>query len=142
MSLAENQRFKGIDVVDDAFFIEYEEDVLNDNGEITTISHKLPIELDIPFEYGHEELKREPLSIEGSLRHSTKRVPEGILRECKSITGVSLDSVEKIGNNAFDKCSNLRKVDLSPNLRKIGESAFQDSGIESIDLSRTRTYSY
>ncbi len=142
MSLGENERFKGIVAQDDVFHIEYEEEVLDENGNITIIPHKLPIELDISFEYGHEELKREPRKFEGVLIHSTKKVPEGILRECKTITGVRLDSVEEIGNNAFDKCSNLKNVELAPSLRKIGRCAFQDSGIESIDLSHTRYNSY
>ncbi len=133
MNLNENQRFKGIDVQDDGVYIKYEE-----NGNIATI--KLP--KDIPFERRDEELKMEPLKPEGEVTIDQKEVPEGMLRECKTITGVTLDSVEKIGNNAFDKCSNLKKVELAPSVRKIGRCAFQDSGIEKIDLRNTRYNSY
>ncbi|MBR2743978.1 MAG: leucine-rich repeat domain-containing protein [Clostridia bacterium] len=137
MTLAENERFKGITEQDGVFYIESEEVVLDENGRATIIPHKEPIELDVPFEFRPEELTDKPKTYKGVLKHSAKIVPEGILRECKTITGLELDNVEVIGNNAFDKCSNLASVQLSPNIRAMGRCAFQDSGIEKIDLSKT-----
>ena len=39
------------------------------------------------------------------------------------------DSIKEIGRNAFDYCRDLKKVTWSPNLEKIGNEAFIDSGI-------------
>lgn len=141
MNLAENEKFKGICVVDDKFFIKYDKVLQNDNGEITTISHILPIEVDLPIVYGHEKLECNPLNHEGHVSSKT-RIPDGIFRRCQTIKNIILDRAEDIGNNAFDKCSNLTSISLSPNLKKIGQCAFQDSGIESVDLSNTRRYCY
>ena len=142
MNLAENEKFKGICVVDDSFFIKYDEIIQNDNGEITTIEHMLPIEVDMPIEYGHEESINKPITLIGNIDFSKNIISDGMLRGCQTITGINLKNVEEIGNNAFDRCSNLAHVEFSPSLNKIGKCAFQDSGIESIDLSNTRYYSY
>ena len=138
MSLGENEKFKGISIVDDKFCITYDETVQNDNGEITIETKNLPIESDIPLVYGREDLSDRTLNLEGDVKSSEKTIPDGILRRNKNIRSLNLDNVEKIGKNAFDKCTNLASVSLSHNLREMGSCAFQDSGIESIDLSKTR----
>ena len=55
----------------------------------------------------------------------------------KTVDYVS-ESVEYIGNSAFLGCSSLKSIDLTraTKLRYIGPNAFEESGLESIDLSK------
>ena len=138
MSLSENQRFNRIIQEEDTFFIEYDEISVNEKEKIDVIRKRSKLPDFMPVIEGRELLKREPIMIEGKFSHNTKHVPDGILRGCKKISEIELDSVENIGNNAFDRCSNLSNVKLSDSLRKMGKCAFQDSGIQEIDLSKTQ----
>lgn len=52
--------------------------------------------------------------------------------ELKSV--IIADSVNKIGANAFNKCSSLEKVKLPVGLTEIGEWAFSDTSLEKIKL--------
>ncbi len=49
------------------------------------------------------------------------------------------EALEEIDSNAFNNCSNLKEVDFSSSskLRRVGGSAFANTGITSIDLSNT-----
>lgn len=50
------------------------------------------------------------------------------------------DNVEIISDSAFAQCHNLRKVELSTNLKKIGVSSFEGCGMEEINIPSTVTH--
>lgn len=54
---------------------------------------------------------------------------------CTSLTDVMLsNSITKIGDHAFENCTSLAQIPLSTNVREIGASAFEKSGLTSIDI--------
>lgn len=84
---------------------------------------------------------------------SVKRITNGAFGRCTGLTTVSMPSVENIGDYAFYGCTNLTNVNMAPtwvgdrafedcshlsstinltNAKKLGVSAFQNTGITSI----------
>ncbi|MBD5464430.1 MAG: leucine-rich repeat domain-containing protein [Lachnospiraceae bacterium] len=57
---------------------------------------------------------------------SVKEIRQKAFSGCSELdlTGTNLDSVEKIGNNAFENCKSLKSVKFGPNLESIGNNAF------------------
>ena len=58
---------------------------------------------------------------------------------CKKLYSVYLPKVEKICNGAFLHCRSLKHVNL-PSCREIGKYAFEDSGLEVVNLSDNIDY--
>ena len=53
-------------------------------------------------------------------------IPNGLFKNMSITTFECPDSITRIGNEAFQNCSNLESVVLSKKLEKIGESAFEN----------------
>ena len=58
---------------------------------------------------------------------------------CKNLYSVYLPKVEKICNGAFLHCRSLKQLNL-PSCREIGKYAFEDSGLEVVNLSDNIEY--
>lgn len=56
---------------------------------------------------------------------------------CESINSVTAPSLALIGENAFAGCSSLESFNFTKNIQTIGNSAFQGSGLKSIDFSES-----
>lgn len=57
--------------------------------------------------------------------------------ECPSLVSVKLSStLEKIPDNAFDKCSSLARITIPDNVKSIGSGAFIGCALKEITLSR------
>lgn len=55
---------------------------------------------------------------------SVKEIPDGLFRNSKLESIILPESIEIIGNHAFDTCWYLKNLELSPNLTDIGDYAF------------------
>lgn len=55
--------------------------------------------------------------------------------DCEGIESVDLENVEVIKYETFRNCTSLKTIHFSNNLESIMERAFQNAGIESLDLS-------
>lgn len=64
-----------------------------------------------------------------------KTIPEAIFARCEQLAVVELVAVEEIGPAAFSGCKSLKSMEFPVTLTKIGNNAFEQSGIESVDLS-------
>ena len=65
-------------------------------------------------------------------------IPNGLFKNMSITTFECPDSITRIGNEAFQNCSNLESVVLSKNLEKIGESAFENcTKITEVELPET-----
>lgn len=58
---------------------------------------------------------------------------------CKSLNDVSANSLVEIGESAFAGCLALESFTFAPTLKTIGNSAFQGSGLKSIDFSASES---
>lgn len=62
-------------------------------------------------------------------------IPEATFYGCTSLNNVKLpDSVEEISQKAFFGCAALEALDLPPAIKSIGVSAFEHSGLKSIEF--------
>ena len=65
-------------------------------------------------------------------------IPNGLFKNMSITTFECPDSITRIGDEAFQNCSNLESVVLSGNLEKIGESAFENcTKITEVELPET-----
>ena len=65
-------------------------------------------------------------------------IPNGLFKNMSITTFECPDSITRIGNEAFQNCSNLESVVLSKKLEKIGESAFENcTKITEVELPET-----
>ena len=65
-------------------------------------------------------------------------IPNGLFKNMSITTFECPDSITRIGNEAFQNCSNLESVVLSEKLEKIGESAFENcTKITEVELPET-----
>ena len=58
---------------------------------------------------------------------------------CKSLNNVSANSLIEIGESAFAGCVSLESFTFAPTIKVIGNSAFQGSGLKSIDFSASES---
>ncbi len=71
---------------------------------------------------------------EVKILEGVKNVGDYAFYECKTLSKVSLaESVEEIGNHSFRYCA-FSEIKLPSKLKKIGDSAFCNSNIESIEI--------
>lgn len=71
---------------------------------------------------------------------NVKTIENSAFYMCSSLNNVVIpDSVTEIAEYAFFECESLKKITLSKNLKTIGQSAFSDSGLESIDIPESVT---
>lgn len=56
--------------------------------------------------------------------------------KCASLSSVDFPSLTYIGSHAFNLCASLKSFVFAPSLMRIGDSAFENSGLESVDLSQ------
>lgn len=64
-----------------------------------------------------------------------KTIPEAAFARCGQLAVVEIAAVEEIGHAAFSGCESLKSMSFPATLTKIGNNAFEQSGIESVDLS-------
>ena len=65
-------------------------------------------------------------------------IPNGLFKNMSITTFECPDSITRIGNEAFQNCSNLESVVLSKKLEKIGESAFENcTKLTEVELPET-----
>ena len=66
-------------------------------------------------------------------------IPNSFARNCSKLKTVSFadDSLESIGNNAFENCTELSGFDFGTNLRTIGDSAFYKTGLQKVEFPDT-----
>ncbi len=87
-----------------------------------------------PDPNGHVDIPNSPEDFE--------TVPDGIFKDCKELKSVTIpDGVYSIGNSSFSGCSSLTTVTFLsvPKLTSIGEYAFYDTDILTINLPSTLT---
>ena len=64
-----------------------------------------------------------------------KKIEDETFRECSSLNSVEMpDEIIEIGRNAFYKCTDLESFFFPKSLRKIGEEAFYQAGLQEIEL--------
>lgn len=64
-----------------------------------------------------------------------KAIPEAAFARCEQLAVVELAAVEEIGRAAFSGCESLKSLTFPATLTTIGNNAFEQSGIESVDLT-------
>lgn len=70
-------------------------------------------------------------------------IPGRLCEECTSLTRVIMPpSCERIGNDAFLRCSSLRDVTLSETLRSLGTSAFAGTALDLAALKLPRSLTF
>lgn len=67
------------------------------------------------------------------------KVNASTFARCKSLNNVTATSLNEIGENAFTGCISLKDFSFAPTLKIIGPSAFQATGLESINFSATES---
>lgn len=65
-------------------------------------------------------------------------VPSNMFYQCTSLAEVTLPNVTKIEKQGFYECSALKKI-VAPKLTSVGESAFTNTSLAEIDLSKVIT---
>lgn len=75
---------------------------------------------------------------------NVKSIGENVFQNCKNLQKVDLgDSVEKIGTMAFSDCPSLTEVKFSPKLKDIGVMLFRnDTKLTNIDLNGNSNFNY
>lgn len=68
-----------------------------------------------------------------------KRIENSAFKDNTTITKVVLNNVEYIGDQAFSGCANLESVKISSTSLVIGNGAFENSGVKSVDFSGIET---
>lgn len=66
-------------------------------------------------------------------------IPEGAFYNCQKIGIFSQGSVVSIGAGAFANAHNLKKINLSSGLLSIGDGAFRETAVESVEIPATVT---
>lgn len=95
--------------------------VLYHSGELEITGEKLETSLKTYVALADELSKVTILTL------NVNEIGDGVCRDLPAVQDVRLgDSVRIIGNNAFSKCANLNKVEMSAGLEGIGDYAFQD----------------
>lgn len=56
---------------------------------------------------------------------NNNEIPNRYFWACKDLTSIDLSKIARIGDSAFQSCSNLRDVILSNSLKSIGDYAFE-----------------
>lgn len=77
-----------------------------------------------------------------TIRNSQQTISEGCFENCTSLNNVSIPSgTRTIGKEAFKGCTGLTTLTFDPgsNLTTIGESAFEGSGLASVDIPNSVT---
>lgn len=75
-------------------------------------------------------------SVSGSyaIADGTTLIADDAFFECKLTSVTMPDSVEYVGNNAFNSCYSLKEVQFSKNIKEIGYNAFMGCSLEEADL--------
>lgn len=66
---------------------------------------------------------------------ATTELKASTFARCEALNRVTASSLTKIGANAFSGCVGLEEFNFAPTIKVIGNSAFQGSGLKSIDFS-------
>ena len=66
-------------------------------------------------------------------------INDATFSRCKSLKSVIATNLIEIGENAFSGCSSLKEFSFTSSLKTIGNSAFQASGLTSIDFSASES---
>ena len=75
-------------------------------------------------------------SVSGSyaIADGTTLIADDAFFECKLTSVTMPDSVEYVGNNAFNSCYSLKQVQFSKNIKEIGYNAFLECSLDAADL--------
>ncbi len=74
-------------------------------------------------------------TVEFSSASSIKKLPEGFFSGCTGLSEITLPSkLESISDYAFYNCSGLKQLELPSSLKEIEASAFELSGIETLNI--------
>ena len=77
---------------------------------------------------------------EVNIPSSLKQLPEGMFHDCCALEDVVIPaSSTAIGINTFHNCQSLKNVTIPAGVTKIGASAFEWSGLTSVDIPETVT---
>ncbi len=69
-----------------------------------------------------------------ALSSAIVKIPDRAFSNCSALESINIDGVEEIGAYAFYRCEGLAQIDLSEKLKRIGEYAYYDSGLEKINV--------
>lgn len=76
-----------------------------------------------------------------SIPNSVNTMQDGIFASCRNLSTVTLpNTLIEIPSNTFSNCINLKSFTITSNIQKIGNSAFQSSGLENITIPFTLKY--
>ena len=78
-----------------------------------------------------------------ALPQSIKLIEDEAFYFCQSLHNIELpEHMEEIGNNAFWGCENLLRIRLPRNLQNIGDGAFEETGVETIYISKDAQFKW
>lgn len=117
-----------LDDVDIKFDMEVKGDPLPDDwhddhgfgkwGSVSKLAGNASGVISVPTQY-HFDPTTKQLTVQ-SKKIENVDIPDGL----KKLQLIMSDSIEEIGDNAFSKCSDLRRCDLSTGIKTIGANAF------------------
>lgn len=107
------------------------EGVFRENSKLTSI--ELPSTIQ---EFGPNLFAKDTFLASVKLNFDYDEIPEGMFLNCGSLTSLTPlpDQVTSIGDDAFSGCSRLSELNFPSSLKRIGESAFVHTALETVNL--------